>query len=63
MPGNSILKLTNHCRTSQHMKYGVFNNIRLYQFHATGLFLHLLKTSQNLEFSGGLEKDQWHKMG
>ena len=35
--------------------------------HATGLFLYPLKTSENLWFSdviqGGIERDQWHKMG
>ena len=35
-------------------------------FHGTGLLLHPLKTSKNQRFSvfsGGIERDQWHKMG
>ena len=32
-------------------------------FHATGLCLHLLKTSGNQRFSGGIERDQSHEMG
>ena len=31
-------------------------------FHATCLFLYLLKTSGFLMFSGGVEREQWHKM-
>ena len=36
-------------------------------FHATGLFLYLLKTSsENVRFlkmfSGGIERDQWHEI-
>ena len=47
--------------------------VQLYNpFHATGLFRHLLKTSENLEFSKetsgiktfrGIKRDQWHEMG
>ena len=32
-------------------------------FHATGLFLHPLMASENLWFSAGIERDQWHEMG
>ena len=35
-------------------------------FHATGLFLYPLETSETfyfLMFSGGIERDQWHKNG
>ena len=34
-------------------------------FHASGLFLYSLKTSENQKFSdvsGGIERDQWHEM-
>ena len=35
-------------------------------FYATGLFLYLLKTRENLWFAdaflGDIERDQWHKM-
>ena len=38
-------------------------------FHATNLFLYPLKTSENqktrgfLMFSGGIKREQWHKLG
>ena len=35
-------------------------------FHATGLFLYPLKTSENKRFSdvsGVIERDQWHEKG
>ena len=32
-------------------------------FHTIGLFLYLLKTTGFLMFSGGIEKDQLHRMG
>ena len=32
-------------------------------FHATDLFLYPLKTSENLWFSGGIERDQLREMG
>ena len=33
-------------------------------FHATGLFLYPLKTSENLfMFAGGIERDQCHEIG
>ena len=38
----------------------------LHSFHATGLLLHPLRLSEIrgfLMFSGGTERDQWHKMG
>ena len=38
----------------------VLHNIN--QFDATGLFLHPLKISDFLMFSGGTEKERWHEM-
>ena len=35
-------------------------------FHATSLFLYLLKTSKIsgfLMFSGGIKREKWHEMG
>ena len=35
-------------------------------FHATGLFLYPLKTSENQSFSdflGGIERGMWYEMG
>ena len=31
-------------------------------FYNTGLFLYLLKTSENLIFLEGIERDLWHEM-
>ena len=36
--------------------------ILLTLFHATSLFLYLLKTSENLFFLGDIEGDQWHQI-
>ena len=46
-------------------KVSRFYGILLNPFHATGLFLYRLKTSENFQFSvpGGTERDQWHEMG
>ena len=41
-----------------------FNSV-INLFHAFGLFLYLLKTSENLwflVFSEGIERDQWHEI-
>ena len=32
-------------------------------FHVTGFFLYPLKRSENLWFSGGIERNQCHEMG
>ena len=38
---------------------GKFGNL----FYATFLFLHLLKTSKNLWFSGDMVRELWHENG
>ena len=35
----------------------------IYLFHATDFFLYALKTSENLVFSGGIEREQKHETG
>ena len=50
----------NQCNLVNFFKTFIIN-----PFHATGLFLYPLKTSENVKFlmfSGGIERDQWHKM-
>ena len=44
----------------------IFYSLFIDPFHATGLFLYLLKTSEKLGFllfSGNIGRDQWRKMG
>ena len=64
------------CVTTAYLDARYIRNIRLFRarvcqlllnpFHVTGLFLYLLKTSENLWFSDvfkGIERDQWQEMG
>ena len=48
------------------LKMRVFPAMIINTFHATSLFLYSLKILENqsfLMFSGGIDTDQWHKMG
>ena len=38
-------------------------DLQLNSFHITDVFIYPLLTSENLMFSGGIERGQWREMG